>query len=263
MTSAHLTSNSMLCDNNFLCPRTLFSSPISSWLGSPQPREATKLSLFQRPGVHKEPELGQNHQSHLLCCLDNTSPRPASTSISAVASGYSMSRLRRRSCVTLLVSTKRTVEFHSQVTLPLKMCSQMHHWFSLSSQSPLKTCCKCTVDFPSQVSQHSRCACKCTIDFHSQVTSLLISPIRKGSPLWHGSLFVVQSSCSCKPNTAITCHEFCAQNAHCGLGFACGAVSAQVLQHILRDWVALYSFLSCWWRKFLLEWARPCYEVPP
>ena len=30
MTFAHLTSNSMLCDNTLLCPRTLFSSPISS-----------------------------------------------------------------------------------------------------------------------------------------------------------------------------------------------------------------------------------------
>ena len=58
MTFAHLTSNSMLCDNTFLCPRRLFSSPISSWLCSPQPREATKLSLFQPPGVYKEPGMG-------------------------------------------------------------------------------------------------------------------------------------------------------------------------------------------------------------
>ena len=127
MTSAHLTSNSMLCDNTFLCPRTLFSSPISSCLSSPQPREATKLSLFQPPGVHKEPGLGQNHQSHLCCCLDNTSPRPASTSTYAAASGCSRPRLRGHSCVTLVVSTKRTSDFHLQVTLPLKTCSQMHH----------------------------------------------------------------------------------------------------------------------------------------
>ena len=77
ITSAHLTSNSMLCDNTLLCPRTLFSSPMGSWLGSPQPREATWLSLFQPPEGHKEPRLGPNHQSHLCCCLDNTSPRPA------------------------------------------------------------------------------------------------------------------------------------------------------------------------------------------
>ena len=156
--TSHLTSNSMLCDNTFLCPRTLFSSPISSWLGSPQPREVAKLSLFQPPGVHKEPRLGPNHQSHHCCCHDNTSPRPASTSTSAAASGCWMPRLRGCFCVTLLVSTKRTADFHSQVTLPLKTCSrvtvhfhsqvnsplktclQVHQWLSLSSQSPLKTC---------------------------------------------------------------------------------------------------------------------------
>ena len=133
MTFAHLTSNSMLCDSTFLCPGTLFSSPISSWLGSPQPKEATQLSLFQPPGVYKEPELGQNHQSHLCRCLDNTSPRPAFISTSTAASGCSMPRLRGRSCVTLLMSTKRTADFHSQVTLPLKTCSRV------------------TVDFHSQV----------------------------------------------------------------------------------------------------------------
>ena len=132
ITSAHLTSNSMLCDNKLLCPRTLFRSPISSWLGSPQPREATKLSLFQHPGVHKEPRLGPNNQSHLYCCLDSTSPRPASTCTSAAASGCSMPRFRGRSCVTLLVSTKRTADFHLQVTSPLKTCLQVltvvHTW---------------------------------------------------------------------------------------------------------------------------------------
>ena len=30
ITSAHLTSNSMLCDNTLLCPRTLFTSPMGS-----------------------------------------------------------------------------------------------------------------------------------------------------------------------------------------------------------------------------------------
>ena len=181
ITSTHLISNSMLCDTTFLCPRTLFSSPISSWLGSPQPREATWLSLFQPPEVHKEPRLGPNYQSHLYCCLDYISPRPASTSTSAAASGCSMPRRRGRSGVTLLVSTKRTADLHLQVTLPLKTCSQvtidfhshvdsplktclqMHHWLSLSSQSPLKTCSQVTIDFYSQVSHLSRHACKCTV----------------------------------------------------------------------------------------------------
>ena len=92
MTFPHLTSNSMLCDNTYLCPRTLFSSPISSWLGSPQPREATQLSLFQPPGVYKEPGLSQNHQSHLCCHLDNTSTRLVFTSSSTAASGCSFPR---------------------------------------------------------------------------------------------------------------------------------------------------------------------------
>ena len=93
MTFAHLTRNSMPCDNTFLCPRTLFSSPISSWLGSPQPRETAQLSLFQPPEVHKGPRLSPNHQSHLYCCLDNTSPRPAFTSTSTAAVGCSMPRV--------------------------------------------------------------------------------------------------------------------------------------------------------------------------
>ena len=100
-----------------------------SWLGSPQPMEATKLSFFQPPEVHKEPWLGPNHQSHLYCCLDNTSPRPASTSTSTAASGCSMPRRQGRSGVTLLVSTKRTADLHSQVTLLLKMCSQVTVYF--------------------------------------------------------------------------------------------------------------------------------------
>ena len=208
ITSAHLTSNSMLCDSTFLCPRMLFSSPISSWLSFPQPREATKLSLFQPPGVPKEPRLGPNYQSHLYCCLDNTSPRPASTSTSVAASGCSMPRLRGRSCVTLLVSTKRTADFHSQVTLPLKTCSQVTiNFHSQVNSSPPRRAWKCTIDFHSQVSHLSRRACKCPIHFHSQVTADFSHSV--GSQLFHGSLFVVQSSCSCEPDTAVTYHEFC------------------------------------------------------
>ena len=116
MTFARLTSNSMLCDNTFLCPRTLFSSPISSWLSSPQPREATKLSLFQPGGVHKEHGLGQNHQSHLCCCLDNTSPRLPFTSTSTAASGCSMPRLAELVPVSPCSCPPRGLQlFHSQV----------------------------------------------------------------------------------------------------------------------------------------------------
>ena len=133
------------------------------------------MSLFQPPEVHKVPRWGLNYQSHLYCCLDNTSPRPASTSTStsAAASGCSIPRRRLHSRVSLLVSTKRTADFHSQVILPLKMFSQVTIDFHSQVDSPLKTCSRVTVDFHSQVSHLSRPACKCTIDFPSQVTSHL------------------------------------------------------------------------------------------
>ena len=172
ITSAHLTSNSMICDNTFLCPRTLSSSPIISQLGSPQPREATQLSLFQPPLVHKEPRLGPNHQSHRCCCLDNTSPRPASTSTSAAASGCSIPRRRGRSGVALLVSTKRTADLHLQVTLPLKTCSRVTIDFYSQVSHLSGRACKCTVDFPSQVTSPLKTCLQAHCDFHSQVSHL-------------------------------------------------------------------------------------------
>ena len=136
-------------------------------------KQPSREATFQPPEVHKEPKLGPNHQSYLYCCLINTSPRPASTSTSATASGCSMPRCRGRSGVALLVSTKRTAHLHSQVTLPLKMCSQVTVDFHSQVDSPLKTCSRVTIDFHSQVSHLSGRACKCTVDFPSQVTSPL------------------------------------------------------------------------------------------
>ena len=145
MTFAHLTSNSMLCDNTFLCPRTLFSSLISSWLGSPLPREETKLSLFQPPGVYKEPGWGQNHQSHLYCCLNNTS---------TAASGCSMPRLAELVPVSPCSCPPRGLQlFHSQVNSLSRSCLQVHFWLWI----------RC------HLTSQER-ACKCTGDFHSQVT---------------------------------------------------------------------------------------------
>ena len=121
MTSAHLTSNNMLCDNTFLCPRRLFSSPISSCLCSPQCWEASKLSLFQPPGVYKEPGMGHIHQSHLCCCLDNTSPRLAFTSTSTAASGCSKPRPAELVPVPLCSCPPRGPQlFHSQVNCTSK-----------------------------------------------------------------------------------------------------------------------------------------------
>ena len=139
MTFEHLTSNTMLCDNTFLCPRRLFSSPISSWLSSAQPWEATKVSLFLPPGVHKEHGMGQIYQSH-LCCLDNTSPRLAFTSTSTAASGCSIPRLEELVPLTPCSCLPRGPHlFHSQV--------------SFTSQ---ERACLSTLDFPSQVNSLSR-----------------------------------------------------------------------------------------------------------
>ena len=125
---SHPTSNNMLHVSTFPCPRRLFSSSIGSWLWWPQPRQATKLSLFQPPGVYNEPEMGQNHQSHCCCCLDNISN-------SAAASGCSMSR--------------------PEEPLPVLPCScpprgpqLLHSQVNFISQERAR---KCTVDFHSQV----------------------------------------------------------------------------------------------------------------
>ena len=167
MTSAHLTSNSMVCENTFLCPRRLFSSPISSWRYWPQPRKATKLSLFQPPGVYKEPGMGQNYQSYLCCCLDNTSPRLAFISTSAAVSGCSIPRPEEPfpvlpcSCPPRGPQLFRTIDFHSQV------------------------------NFTSQER-----ACQCAIDFHSsQLKITVVSRLNSGRSR---QLWVRQSSRCCR-----------------------------------------------------------------
>ena len=124
--------------------------------------------------------MGQNHQSHLCCCFDNTSPRLAFTSTSAAASGCSMSRPEEPVPVAPcsypprgpqlfysqvnLTSHERahkcTVDFNSQVKSLLRKCSQMHRCSQMHSQ----------VNLTSQ--ERAR---KCILDFHWQVTSLLPS----------------------------------------------------------------------------------------
>ena len=195
ITSAHLTSNSMLCDNTFLCPRRLSSSPISSWLCWPQPSKATKLSLFQPPMVYKEPRMGQDHQSHLCCCLDNTSPSLAFTSTPATASGCSIPRPEELvpvspcSCpprgpqlfhsqvnfTSQECACQSSFDFHSQVHSFSRSCLQVHLWLSLTSHfTSQERACNCTLYFHSQVNFTSQDrAYKCTFDFHSQVTSRL------------------------------------------------------------------------------------------
>ena len=95
-------------------------------------------------------------QSRVCCLLDTTSTRPASTSTSA--SGCSMSRRRGRSGVTLLVSNKRTADFHSQVNCTSKVVLAKRD-FALSLASQLKSqdvLIKCTSGFHSQVNCTSK-----------------------------------------------------------------------------------------------------------
>ena len=115
----------------------------------------------------------QIHQSRLCYHLDTTSTRPASTPTSAAASGCFMPRRRGRSGVTLLVSTKRTANFLSQVNSSLKTCyPSAPLTFTRKSTAPPRLCLpNTTFDLHSQV--NSRCASKCTSHFHLQVNSSL------------------------------------------------------------------------------------------
>ena len=194
--------------------------------------------------VYKEPGWGPNHQSHLYCCLDNTSPRPAftSTSTSTAASGCSMPRLAVFLCCLARVhqedrssSTHRsthsqdrackcTIDFHSEVTSPLKnVLANALVTFTRKSASPLKNVLAKALSTFTRKSAHSQDhACKCTVDFHSLSSHLSRraasapltfshkSPLCTLSHSWHASLFVAQSSCSCEPDTATWCHGFCA-----------------------------------------------------
>ena len=200
--------------------------------------------------------MGPNHQSHLFRYLDNTSPIPASTSTSAAASGCSMPRRRGRSGVALLVSTKRTADLHSQVTVDfhsqvshLSTCLQVHCDF-YSQVTHLSTCLQVHCNFHSQVTHLSMCL-QVHCDFYSQVTHLsmclqmhcdfhsqashlaaVIVPLGTGLLLWHISFR--------------------------GAVILLVTESARILSLILLDRVALYAFLSYSWSKFLLERARPC-----
>ena len=159
-----------------MCPRTLFSSPRSSWLGSPQPREMAQLSLFQPPEVHKGPRLSPNHQSHLCCHLDNTSPRLAFTSTSTVASGCSIPRLEELVPVSPCSCPSRGLQlFHSQVNFTSKImlakcASDVHSLVNFTSKIVLANS---LLTFTPKSPQVSDLLCKCTSDFHSQVASPL------------------------------------------------------------------------------------------
>ena len=71
MTSIPLTSNNITCDNTFMHLRKLLRSPMGWRLKRPQLWETTILSLFQPPGVYKQPKFSQIILYRLCFCLDN------------------------------------------------------------------------------------------------------------------------------------------------------------------------------------------------
>ena len=244
---SHPTSNNMVYVSTFLCPRRLFSPSKAeeSWL--PQPRQATKLSLFQPPGVYKEPEMGQNHQSHLLCCLDNTSsPRPDFTYNSAAVPGCAMPRSQERACkctvdfLLQVISPLKNVlanaplTFHRKSTSPLKnvlanakrTCSQMHRWLSFASHHP--------ADF---IPFRKACHCGTSLSLwysHPALASLIL---QQGAT--HPA----------------------AQDTHCGLDFAFFVAQyplgyCLLVPHVVLERAGINSFLSFLWRKFSAQLSR-------
>ena len=148
---------------------------------------------------------------------------------------------RGSSCVILLVSTKRTPDSHSQVK-------------SLTSQDVLANA---PLTFTRKSTHLQDVLANAPLTFTHMSPRCCLHPIHEDSPLWHGSLFVVQPSCSCKLDTAVRYHASCCpgrplwaricswcshpalvclillsgtthpveQDAHCGLGFAHSAVT--------------------------------------
>ena len=117
------------------------------------------MSLFQPPGVHKEPGMGQIHQSYLCCCLDNTSPRLAFTSTSTAASDVPCQDLKS-------LFLCRHARVHQEE----------RSFFTRKSTSPLKNVlAKALLTFSPKSTHSQDRACKCTGDFYSQVTSPLSS----------------------------------------------------------------------------------------
>ena len=102
--------------------------------------------------------MGHIYQSHLCCCLDNTSPSLAFTSTSTAASGCSMPRPAELVPVSPCSCPPRGLQlFHSQVNCISKIVlAKCNFWLSLRSH------------FTSQER-----TCKYTFAFHSEVTSPL------------------------------------------------------------------------------------------
>ena len=67
-----------------------------------------------------------------------------------------------------------------------------------------------------------------------------LHPIWESSPLWHGSLFVAQSSCSCEHDTATGCHTSCCA----GHPLWCSFCSESAIRWNTSYWIGSHSTLS-------------------
>ena len=144
---------------------------------------------------------------------------------------------------------KCTIDFHSQVNAPLKTCLKMHLWLSLTSH---------LIPFGP-----SRPPWAWFYSWHSTCSDTAHSPPGLGRTLrFPITLWCSHPALASMKLLTEAIHP-AAQDTHCGLGFARGAVPARILPTVLRDWVALYAFLIFLWGKFLLNWASPCHQVPP
>ena len=186
ITSEHLTSNSMLCDNTLLCHRTLFSSPMGSWLCSLQPgkqpschssnllrylRSLDWAQLFSLVSTASSTPLLQELTPPLplLLLLDVPCPDVEAVPVSSIVSTKRTADFHSQvSCTSKIVLVKQTLDFHSQVNSrrASKCTSQFHSQVNCTSKIVLA---KWTLDFHSRV--NSRRANKCTSHLHSQVNS--------------------------------------------------------------------------------------------
>ena len=196
MTSAHLISNSTVCDNTFLCPRRLFSSPINSWLYWPQSREATNCQSSNLLGYIRSLEWAR--------IISLTSAAASTTPPQDLPSPPPLLLLLDVPCPDLK-------------SLFLCRLARVH-------QEDRSSCIR--------KSTHSQeRACKCTFDFHSQVKSLL-NPSQSGRLVTVAQTsFLAQSSCSCELDTATWCHTSCCAGRPLWAGLCSlrGAVAAQLL----------------------------------
>ena len=156
-----------------------------------------------------------------------------------------LSTFTRKSAHSQDRACKCTFDFHSRVTSPLKnVLRNALVTFTQKSTSPLKNVlAKALLTFTRKSSHSQDRACKCTFDFHSKVTSPLknvlanaqvtftrksfhrcLHSIWEGLPLWHGFLLWSSYPALVSLILAPGATHPAAQDAHCGLGFARGAV---------------------------------------